>query len=95
MEAKFFGPFRVFYPVRKQAYKLELSRKWKIYDVFYVSLLEWNTTRKGWMDKNATELAELNAGKDSSKYKVEAICNSIIYAKESASHLPGLYYLVS
>ena len=40
LEAKFFGPFRVIYPVEKQTYKLELSRKWKIHDIFYVLLLE-------------------------------------------------------
>ena len=40
LEAKFFGPFRVLYPVRKQAYKLELPKKWRIHDVFHVSLLE-------------------------------------------------------
>ncbi len=40
LESKFFGPFRVLHVVRKQAYKLELSTKWKRYDVFHVSLLE-------------------------------------------------------
>ncbi len=40
LENKFFEPFWVFYVVRKQAYKLELSIKWKIHDVFYVSLLK-------------------------------------------------------
>ena len=40
LEAKFFGPFRVLHPVGKQAYKLELPKKWRIYDVFYMSLLE-------------------------------------------------------
>ena len=45
-EAKFFGPFQVLYPIGKQAYKLELSRKWRIYNVFHVSLLEQDTTRK-------------------------------------------------
>ncbi len=40
LESKFFGPFQVFHIVRKQAYKLELPTKWKIYDVFFVSLLE-------------------------------------------------------
>ena len=40
LEAKFFGPFRILHPVRKQAYKLDLPIKWKIYIVFYVSLLE-------------------------------------------------------
>ena len=90
--AKFFGPFRVLHPVRKQAYKLELSRKWRIHDVFHISLLEQDTIRKGWVDKDAMEL---DAGKDSKKYKVEAICDSAIYARELAGHLPRLYYLVS
>ncbi len=40
LESKLFGPFRVLYTVRKQTYKLELPAKWKIHDVFHVSLLE-------------------------------------------------------
>ena len=40
LEAKFFGLFQVLYPVEKQAYKLKLSRKWKIHNIFHVSLLE-------------------------------------------------------
>ncbi len=40
LEAKFFGPFRVLHSVRKQAYKLELPKKWKIHVIFHVSLLE-------------------------------------------------------
>ncbi len=47
LESKFFGPFRVLHAVGKQAYKLELPTKWKIHDVFYMSLLEQNITRKG------------------------------------------------
>ena len=43
-------------------------------------------------EDNATEL---DAGKDSGKYKVEAICDNAVYARESAGHLLGLYYLVS
>ena len=57
-------------------------------------LLEQDTTRKEQIDKNATKLAKLDAGKDNSMYKVKAICNSAVYAKKSASHLSGLYYLV-
>ena len=38
---------------------------------------------------------ELDAGNDG-EYKVEAIWDSTVYARESKSgHLPGLYYLVS
>ena len=58
-----------------------------------MSLLEQDTTRKGRVDENMTEL---DAGKDDSReYKVEAIRNSAVYAKKSKSgHLPSLYYLV-
>ena len=40
LEANFFGPFRVLYLIGKQAYKLKLPRKWRIYDIFYMSILE-------------------------------------------------------
>ena len=96
LEAKFFGPFRVLHPVGKQAYKLELPRKWKIHDVFHVSLLEQDTTRKGRVDEEVRQM-EFDAGDDESgEYEVEAIRDSAVYARESESgHLPGLYYLVS
>ena len=94
LEAKFFGPFRVFYPVGKQAYKLELLKKWRIHDVFYVSLLEQDIIKKGQVHKENAE--ELDAGDDSGEYEVEAIRNSAVYVKESESgHLPSFYYLVS
>ena len=94
LKAKFFGPFRVLHPVGKQAYKLELLRKLRIYDVFCVSLLEQDITRKGQVDKN--NAAELDVCDNESKeYEVEAIWNSAVYTKESESgYLPGLYYLV-
>ena len=96
LEAKFFGPFRVLHPVGKQAYKLELPRKWRIHDVFHVSLLEQDITRKGRVDENTTQLAELDAGDDKGgEYEVEAIRDSAVYARESAGYLPGLYYLIS
>ena len=40
LKAKFFGLFQVFHLVGKQVYKLELPGKWKIHNVFHVSLLE-------------------------------------------------------
>ena len=92
LEAKFFGPFRVLHPVGKQAYKLELSKRWKIHDVFHVSLLEQDTTRKERVDEQVTEL---EAG-DSEEYEVEAIWDSAVYAsKLESGQLPGLYYLVA
>ena len=94
LEVKFFGPFRVLHPIGKQAYKLELPKKWKIHDDFHVLLLEQDPTRKGRVhEKNAEEL---DAGDNSGEYKVEVIRNSAVYARESESgHLPSLYYLVS
>ena len=94
LEAKFFGPFRVLHPVDKQAYKLELPKKWRVHKLFHVLLLEHDTTRKGRVSK---EVPELDAGdKDNEEYKVEAIRNSAVYANKSESgHLPGLYYLVA
>ena len=92
LETKFFGPFRVLYPVGKQAYKLELPKKWRIHDVFHVLLLEQDTTWKGRADENV----ELNASNENGEYKVEAIRDSEVYTRESESgYLPGLYYLVS
>ena len=92
LEAKFFGPFRVLHPVGKQAYKLELPKKWRIHDVFHMSLLEQDTTRKGW-EFSVPEF-ELEPG-DDKEYEVEAIRDSAVYAKEADGHLPGLYYLVA
>ena len=81
------------HPVGKQVYKLEFPKKWRIHDVFHVSLLEQNTTRKGRVD---VENMELDAGDENGEYKVEAIRDSEVYARESESgYLPGLYYLVS
>ena len=94
LETKFFKPFRVLYPVGKQAYKLELLRKWRIHNVFHVSLLEQDTTWKERVNKKVTEL-DFEAG-NSKEYKVEAIWDSAVYTVESKSgHLPGLYYLVA
>ena len=48
------------------------------------------------MDKKTAEQLEFEVGSDNEEYKVEGICDSAVYAKESeAGHLPGLYYLVS
>ena len=46
LKAKFFRLFQIFYPVKKQSYKLKLFRNKKIYNVFYILLLKQNTIRK-------------------------------------------------
>lgn len=75
LKGKFFGSFWVLYLVGKQAYKIELSKKWRIYDVFHVSLGEQNTAKKGQVEITI-ELDKSN----SKEYKVEAIYNSTVYA---------------
>ena len=95
MKTKFFGQFRILYPIGKQVYKLELLRNWIVHNVFHVSLLEQEITRKRRVDEEVRQI-EFDAGNNSGKYKMEAIWNSAVYARESESgHLPGLYYLVS
>ena len=54
-------------------------------------LLEYDTTKKKWMDEN---MIEFEAG-NSKEYKVEATTDSAVYANKAKSHLPGLYYLVA
>ena len=93
MEVKFFRPFQILHLVEKQVYKLELHRKCRIHDVFHMSLLEKNTTKKGQIDENMIELDIDN--NDNREYKVEAMWDSTIYTWESESgYLLRLYYLV-
>ena len=90
LEAKFFRPFWVLHPVGKQAYKLKLPTRWKIHDVFHVLLLEQDTTRKG----QEFSVPEFEPG-NNKEYKMEAIRDSAVYAKEVDGYLLGLYYLVA
>ena len=92
LKVKFFRLFRVLHPVGKQAYKLELSKKWRIHDVFHVLPLEQDTTKKERVEK----VPELNAYDNTEEYKLETIRDSAVYANESKlGHLPGLYYLIT
>ena len=91
LEAKFLSPFRVLYPEDKQAYKLELPKKWKIHNIFHVLLLEQDITKKRQMND-----MQLKFEADNEKeYKIDGIWDSVVYAKESTTgQLPKLYYLV-
>ena len=73
LEAKFSELFRVFYPIGKQVYKLELSKNWKIHDVFHMSLLEHDTIKKRRVDKKVRQIKFDNNVNDSGEYKVEVI----------------------
>ena len=47
LKAKFFGLFQVLHLFGKQAYKLELPARWKIYNMFHVLLVEQDIIKKG------------------------------------------------
>lgn len=84
LRAKFFRLFQVIHPVEKPVYKLELSKKRKIHDIFHVLLLEQDSTKKEWVDKN--DITKLDTDKDESGgYELEAICNSAIHPRKSKS----------
>ncbi len=95
LEAKFFGPFRVLHQVGKQALKLELPKRWRIHDVFHLSLLEKDITRKRRVDGATSQLEFEGDIGNGEGYEIEAIRDSAVYARESEGHLQGLYYLVS
>ena len=95
LEAKFFSPFRILYLIEKQVYKLDFFTKWKIHNVFHLSLLEQDTTKKGRMNEPFLKPEpEFNVD-NNKKYEVEAIIDSAVYAKKAKKHFPDLYYLVS
>ena len=93
LEAKFLDLFRILYLVGKQAYKLELPKKWRIYNVFHISLLEQDITKKGQV--NNTQLDFEFKASDNKEYEINSIWDSAVYPKESITgQLLGLYYLI-
>lgn len=66
LKAKFFNLFQVLYLIGKQAYKLELSKKQKIHDVFHILLLKQDIIKK--MRVNIKLKFEAN---DNKEYEVE------------------------
>lgn len=81
IEAKFFEPFWVLYPMGQEAYKLKPPKKWRIHDVFHVSLPKHDITKKEQDEK----IPKLHAGNNSKEYKIEAISNSAVYANKLES----------
>ncbi len=57
--------------------------KWKIHDVFHVSLLEQDTTRKGRVDKALPEPEKEFEVGDNKEYEVEAIIDSAMYGQQA------------
>ena len=69
-----------------------MSRKWRIYNVFYISLLELDPTKKEQM--NDTQLEFEFEASDNKEDMVDSIGDIAIHVRELAGQLPGLYYLV-
>lgn len=81
--------------MKKYAYKIELPIQWKIHNVFYISLLEQNTTKKWQVNKLLESNPELHTT-NNKEYKLEAIRDNAVYVnKVVGGQLSGLYYLVS
>ncbi len=97
LKSKFFGPFQVLHAVGKQAYKQKLRTKWKIPNIFNLSLLEQDTIRRRRVDNTLPEPEkdlefEIRGDKE---YKVEAIIDSAVYDQQANNQIPDLYYLIS
>ena len=71
---------------------MELPAKKRIHNAFHMLLLEQNTSKKGQINV-FTEVLKFELG-DDKEYKVEAMQDIAIYAKEADRNLSGLYYLV-
>ena len=80
LEIEFLGLFWVLHLLSKKAYKFELPKKWRIYNVFHGSLLEQDSTKKGQVNDIRLNF-EFEAG-DNKEYKVEGIQHNAVYARE-------------
>ena len=78
LKSKFFQLSEVLYIVKKQVYKLKLSIKLKMYDVFHISLLEQNTKKRGQVDQ-LLEPKKFET-KDNKEYKVLVIIDNMVYS---------------
>ena len=67
----------------KKAYKLKLLKKLRIHNIFHVSLLEQNITKKRRVGKN--NMTESDISNEGREYKIESIWDSAVYARELKS----------
>ena len=71
LEAKLLGLFQVLHLVGKQTYKLKLPKKWRIYNIFHISLLEQYITENGQV--HDIQLVFEFKAYNNKKYKVDSI----------------------
>ena len=93
-EHKYLGPFKVVETVGKQEYKFKLPAKWRIYPVFYVSLLKKNVIKKEALVQKIADQLEFKEG-EHPEHKIDSIIDSMVFAKEAIDgRPPELYYLI-
>ena len=101
---KFFESFKVLETIKNQTYRLEIFKRWRIYDVFHVSLFEKVISKR----KKKTSLEFTYQSDDidienddeltKKKFWIEVILDSKIYKKDQISdksyNESELYYFV-
>ena len=103
LEWKSFGPFKVLKEIGDQAYRIDIPKRWRIHNVFHVSLLEEVKAKRG--ERAPLEPTyqpdDIDIEEDETTdevYDVEAIEDSKIFKEgqvpEKPYSEPGLYYLI-
>ena len=94
---KLYGPFKILKKIGSHAYQLQLQQRWKIHDVFHVSLLE--PYRANSLAGRPQERPEPEEIEGQSEWEVEAILQSEI--RKTSRKVKGrnkmfrsLFYLV-
>ncbi len=92
VEMKFFRLFWVLLLLGRQIYKLELSKRWKILNIFRVSFIRLVNITKKRVDKIAGKL-KFDAGNQT--YKLNEIQKIAVHIRKSKTgYVPGFYYII-
>ena len=92
LEFKNFGSFLITDVIDSQLYRLKLSDRWRIHNVFHVSLLEKDSSKQGEISHQRLDDMKFDEG-DAHDYAVAGIVNSAVFDDDDGK-AGGLYYLV-